>query len=148
MVLKHPLVLPQAWLDRLGDEEIDALLARQEATVSDSPPLIAGFVMALCAPFVGTVLLPPFASALSAASLMCLWLCIVLVTRHFDRRADAKAVAATGDPATYIHAITKADRLMQEIPPRHRMSTWWLFPAPLQARIAAITLHVPEVPQK
>jgi hypothetical protein len=60
-----------------------------------------------------------------------------------DAQADAKAIQASGDPATYVQALRKADRLMQEIPPRHRMSTWWLFPVSLEARIAAITAANP-----
>ena len=79
--------------------------------------------------------------------MLCIWALMVCVYRRLDAQADAKAIQTTGDPATYIQALVKADRLMQEIPRRQRMSTWWLFPASLEARIAAITPNVPEVPQ-
>ena len=68
---------------------------------------------------------------------------MVCVYRRLDAQADAKAIQATGDPATYIQALVKADRLMQEIPRRLRMSTWWLLPVSLEARIAAITAGNP-----
>jgi protein-S-isoprenylcysteine O-methyltransferase Ste14 len=133
------LLLPRVCLDRLSDAEVDALLARQAASPSRWPPLLVLASLPL-AFIVGSRAVPPsLAPFVSIACILCLWPLTVWAYRRLDAQADAKAIQATGDPATYIQAVVKADRLMQEIPSRHRMSTWWLFPATLESRIAAIT---------
>jgi hypothetical protein len=138
-----PLLVPRVYLDRLSDAEMDALLARQEAPLSRWPlPLALAVLFALT--ILGVKLTPPsLAPLVYVAGMLCLWPLIVWHYRRLDAQADAKAVQATGDPATYIQALRNADRLMQEIPRRHRMSTWWLFPASLESRIAAITAANP-----
>jgi hypothetical protein len=142
LAARYPLLLPRVCLDRLSDAEVDALLARQAGKPIRWPLLLPIAILAgLCAVPRSLV---PFASI---ASMLCIWALMVCVYRRLDAQADAKAIQTTGDPATYIQALVKADRLMQEIPRRQRMSTWWLFPASLEARIAAITPNVPEVPQ-
>jgi protein-S-isoprenylcysteine O-methyltransferase Ste14 len=143
LVGEDRVLLPQVCLDRLSDAEVDALLARQAARQSHWP-LLSAFTISLFVLFFGFEAAPPsLAPLVAAASMLCFWALTVWAIRRLDAQADAKAIQATGDPATYIQAIVKADRLMQEIPPRHRMSTWWLFPASLESRIAAITAANP-----
>ena len=137
LAVAHGLLLPRVYVERLNDAELDAILARQAAPDSPRIPLL---------PWMGTVLAAVFgilaaprslAPIVSVAAVPCLWALIVLGARRMDAQADAKAIRATGDPATYIQAIVKSDGIMQEIPQRLRMSTWWLFPVSLEARIAA-----------
>jgi TRAP-type C4-dicarboxylate transport system permease large subunit len=138
LAARCPLLLPRVCLDRLSDAEVDALLARQAGKPIRWPLLLPIAILAgLCAVPRSLV---PFASI---ASMLCIWALMVCVYRRLDAQADAKAIQTTGDPATYIQALVKADRLMQEIPRRQRMSTWWLFPASLESRIAAITVAIP-----
>jgi hypothetical protein len=136
-------LLPRVCLERLSDAEVEALLARQAAPLSRWTQVLAS-VIPFCAVILGVWAAPPsLAPLLSITGPLCLWAGIVWVCRRLDAQADAKAIQATGDPASYIQALVKADRLMQEIPPRHRMSTWWLLPVSLEARIAAITAASP-----
>jgi len=111
---------------------VDALLARQTDKPIRWPSLLRIAFLAR--------LVPPIPGALRLHRQHALHLGtdgFALYRRLDAQRPDAKeAIQATGDPATYIQALVKADRLMQEIPRRLRMSTWWLLPVSLEARIA------------
>jgi hypothetical protein len=139
LAVTHGLLLPRLHLERLNDAEVDALLARQVAPHSPRIPLLPWLGTVLAAVF-GTLAAPmSLAPLVSVAALLCLWALTIRTTRRLDAEADAKAIQATSDPATYIQALVKADGLMKEIPRRLRLSTWWLFPASLEARVGAIT---------
>lgn len=133
----YQLLLPQVCLEHLSATEIDALLARQSARPSDWPLTLCWLIPVLAAFGYGSVpsMLRPVGAA---AALVGGWAALTLCCRRLDRQADASAVQATGDSATFIQAITKASVLLRAVPPRYRMSTWWLLPATLDARIAAI----------
>lgn len=133
----YQLLLPQVCSEQLSTAEIDALLARQSARTSDWPLRLCWLIPVLAA--FGNSSVPPMLRPVgAAASLVGGWAALSLCCRRLDRQADAKAIQATGDSDTFIQAITKANDLMREVPPRYRMSTWWLVPATLEARVAAI----------
>ncbi|QOY90338.1 hypothetical protein [Paludibaculum fermentans] len=139
----YPLLLPQVCFEQLSAAEIDALLARQNARPSNRPLSLCWLMPVLVAFGAGSA--PPMLRpVVAAAGIVCGWAALTLCCRYLDRQADARAVRATGDSVTFIQAIAKANALMHEVPQRYRMSTWWLLPTSLEARIAAIARQTPQ----